>query len=133
MGDRQGQQSGQGSSNDEEKGYFDRIRAETRALNRLLQVESSLSSDLKTLGTQLLQLKGEPESEERDQNIETCIQKITDRMDSFQEQIDAYKALDTRGPWSLNADVQRAVDKQSSDLESLKKLWTTFFGSHNED
>jgi len=134
MSDNQASQSGQGDGNLElQNQYIHRILLETAALNRLHELEVTLSDDLTALETELHQINEESETADRNDKLAACIQKITDRFDNFQSEINKYGSIELRGPWSLTEEVQEALDQQTADLQKLDQQWETFFGPPGEN
>lgn len=128
------------TNDDSLSAFLSRVAEETAALTALHEVESNLSNDLTALADELHQLKQEETTEPHDEKIEACLQKIKDRVAKFEEQIGTYEKIELRGPWSLNADVQHAVDKQSAEMKALaqniqarEKRLTLFFADGDEN
>ena len=107
------------TNDDAQSAFLRRVAEETSALATLHEMESNLSNDLASLADELHQLKQEKTTEDHDQKIEACLQKIKDRVTKFEDHIGAYEIIQLRGPWSLNADVQNAVNKQNAEMKKL--------------
>src|SRR5438270_8201203 len=107
------------TKNDAQSAFLRRLADETTALAILHELESNLSNDLAALADELHRLQQEETTEDRNQKIEACLQQIRDRVARFEEHMDEYEIIQLRGPWSLNADVQNAVNKQNAEMKKL--------------